>query len=85
VRYPDFTIDDAETGRRVLLEHLGMMDRPDYVRRWKLKEAWYRAAGVAMDAGQDAGSAPLLLTTTEIGGFDAASIKAQISTALGLI
>lgn len=85
VRYPDFTIDDAETGRRVLIEHLGMMDRPDYVRRWKLKEAWYRAAGVAMDAGQDAGSAPLLLTTTEIGGFDAAAVKAQISTALGLI
>lgn len=85
VRYPDFTIDDAETGQRVLIEHLGMMDRPDYVRRWKLKEAWYRTAGVAMDGGQNAGSAPLLLTTTEIGGFDAAAVKAQISTALGLI
>jgi hypothetical protein len=25
VRYPDFTIDDAETGRRLLIEHLGIV------------------------------------------------------------
>ena len=25
VRYPDFTIDDAETGQRIYLEHLGML------------------------------------------------------------
>lgn len=38
-RYPDFTIDDGETGRRLLIEHLGMLDRPDYVRRWKAEES----------------------------------------------
>ena len=46
VRYPDFTIDDAETGRRMLIEHLGMMDQPDYARRWEAKAQWYEAAGV---------------------------------------
>lgn len=82
VRYPDFTIDDAETGRRILIEHLGMMDRPDYVRRWKAKEKWYRDAGVLpiTEGEADVG----LLTTMEVGGFDAASIKVQIVAAFGL-
>jgi hypothetical protein len=82
VRYPDFTIDDAETGRRLLIEHLGMMDRPDYVRRWKAKEEWYRKAGVLPVAEGEASVG--LLTTTESGGFDAAAIKAEIVAALGL-
>jgi hypothetical protein len=82
VRYPDFTIDDAETGRRLLIEHLGMLDRPDYVRRWKAKEKWYREAGVLPIAEGEASVG--LLTTTEVSGFDAAAVKAQIVAALGL-
>ncbi|MDP1627646.1 MULTISPECIES: ATP-dependent RecD-like DNA helicase [Pseudomonadota] len=82
VRYPDFTVDDAETGRRLLIEHLGMMDRPDYVWRWKAKEKWYRDAGVMPVADGEAEVG--LLTTTEVGGLDAAAIKAQIVAALGL-
>ena len=82
MRYPDFTIDDAETGRRLLIEHLGMMDRPDYVRRWNAKEAWYSKAGVGPVG--DPAAEIALLTTTEIGGFDAAAIKAKIVEALGL-
>lgn len=82
VRYPDFTVDDAETGRRLLIEHLGMMDRPDYVRRWKAKEMWYLNAGVVPVADGEAEVG--LLTTTEVGGFDAAAIKTQIVAALGL-
>ncbi|WP_201729473.1 AAA family ATPase [Acidocella sp. C78] len=82
VRYPDFTIDDGETGRRLLIEHLGMLDRPDYVRRWKAKEEWYRQAGV-LPIGE--GEVPVgLLTTSEVGGFDAATVKGQIVAALGL-
>ena len=82
VHYPDFTVDDAETGRRLLIEHLGMMDRPDYVRRWKAKDTWYRNAGVVPVAEGDAEIG--LLTTTEVGGFDAAVVKAKIVAALGL-
>ncbi|WP_164586733.1 AAA family ATPase [Rhizobium ruizarguesonis] len=82
VRYPDFTVDDAETGRRILIEHLGMMDRPDYVRRWKAKEKWYRNAGVVPIAEGEGEVG--LLATTEVGGFDAAAIKVQIVAAFGL-
>ncbi len=82
VRYPDFTVEDADTGQRVLIEHLGMLDRPDYVQRWRAKLAWYAAAGVRPI---EEGNAPIvLLTTAEEGGFDAAAVKARISKAFGL-
>lgn len=80
IRYPDFTIDDAESGRLLLIEHLGMLDRPDYVRRWEAKKRWYRDAGVQLSDGST--SAVALIVTTEQGGFDAASIKAQLVAAL---
>jgi hypothetical protein len=59
-----------------------MMDRPDYVRRWQAKEKWYHKAGVRPIGDGEATVA--LMTTTEIGGFDAAAIKAKIVGALGL-
>jgi hypothetical protein len=37
VRYPDFTIEDAETGKRMFLEHLGLMSEPAYRRHWGSK------------------------------------------------
>lgn len=46
IRYPDFTVEDAESGRRLLIEHLGMLDRPDYKNRWDKKLQWYKAMGV---------------------------------------
>lgn len=61
---------------------LGMLDRPDYVRRWHEKEKWYHQAGVR-PAGVD-GAAVTIVTTTEVGGFDAAAVKAKIVAALGL-
>lgn len=82
VRYPDFTIDDAETGRRVLIEHLGMLDKPDYAERWERKLKWYRAAGVRPH-DEDA-AAVALVTTSEQGGFDAAAVRAKLSAAFGL-
>lgn len=82
VGYPDFTVPDTEIGRTLLVEHLGMLDRLDYVARWKAKEAWYVAAGVGEAGGSNAEVA--LLTTTELGGFDAADIKKRLASALGL-
>jgi len=81
-RYPDFTIDDAESGRLLLIEHLGMLDIPDYVRRWQAKLAWYRQAGVRPIEEGDA--KVVLLTTDEQRGFDVPAIQARISAALGL-
>ena len=59
-----------------------MLDRPHYVRRWKAKEKWYRGAGV-LPIGEGESSLKLL-TTSEVGGFDAAAVKAQIVAAVGL-
>jgi len=41
-RYPDFTIEEAETGRRFYWEHCGMLLDPDYRERWERKLKWYR-------------------------------------------
>ncbi|MDR6144892.1 hypothetical protein QE363_000685 [Sphingomonas sp. SORGH_AS870] len=82
VRYPDFTVEDAETGRTLLIEHLGMLNRPDYRRRWARKEAWYRSVGVGTAGDPDA--EVTLLTTSEVDGLDAAEIRASIIRALGI-
>jgi hypothetical protein len=48
--HPDFTFTDA-AGDRIVWEHLGMMDDPDYVRGWKWKQEWYLKNGFS--AGQN--------------------------------
>jgi hypothetical protein len=45
-KYPDFTIEDEDTGQTYYWEHLGMMQDPEYESRWKAKLAWYRANGI---------------------------------------
>jgi hypothetical protein len=82
VRYPDFTIDDAEIGKRLLIEHLGLITEPAYRRRWLAKLDWYRAQGVVpVEEGE--GEAGILLTTTEDTGIDSAAIEKQLRTLLG--
>jgi AAA domain/UvrD-like helicase C-terminal domain len=83
VRYPDFTIEDAETGRRVFLEHLGLMSEPAYRRRWATKLDWYRAQGV-LPEDEGAGDAGTLVTTTEENGIDSAGIEHRLRALLGL-
>lgn len=45
-RLPDFTIVDDTTGTTFYWEHLGMLQRPSYLRKWEQKLAWYREHGV---------------------------------------
>ncbi len=87
VRYPDFTIDDAESGLRVYWEHLGLLHNPEYRARWQRKLAWYRAQDIVPhDEDKDGGSAGLLLITRddEQGGIDAAHMKALVDEVFGL-
>jgi hypothetical protein len=42
VKYPDFTIDDADAGKIYYWEHCGMMHDYEYVERWQEKLKWYR-------------------------------------------
>jgi hypothetical protein len=82
VRYPDFTIDDAEVGRRVFLEHLGLMTEPVHQRRWLAKLDWYRTQGVSPDEGE--GYVGILVTATEDEGIDSAGIEHKLRALLGL-
>ena len=45
-KYPDFTIEDAESGRNIYWEHCGMLHVPKYRRRWEEKLDWYKAHGI---------------------------------------
>jgi len=45
-RYPDFYIEDSESGIKYIWEHLGMLSRPDYKKRWDRKLEWYRQQGI---------------------------------------
>lgn len=45
-RLPDFTIEKAN--EVWYWEHCGLMDKPDYVSRWKKKLAWYEAQGISI-------------------------------------
>jgi hypothetical protein len=83
VRYPDFTIEDAETGKRILIEHLGMLSVPQYRRNWEAKLHWYRAQGV-LPAEEGGGENGILFTTTEENGLDSAAIAKRLQGLLGL-
>jgi hypothetical protein len=45
-RYPDFTIEDAESGRKFYWEHCGVLLDPNYQERWERKLKWYRDNGI---------------------------------------
>lgn len=68
VRYPDFTIETT-TGRRIVWQHLGMLDDPQYAANWKAKKQWYRVNGMLPwpDGGGPEGT---LVWTDDRGGGD---------------
>jgi ATP-dependent exoDNAse (exonuclease V) alpha subunit len=76
-RYPDFTIEDADTGVTWFWEHLGMLGDSEYDRKWKAKLEWYRENGVVPDE-EGGGPNGTLLTTTELDGIDHPQIADRI-------
>jgi hypothetical protein len=74
-KYPDFTIEDMESGITVYWEHCGMLHVPSYRQRWEEKLAWYRANGILPyeEGGGDKGT--LVVTRDEANGsIDSAKI-----------
>ena len=65
-RWPDFTIEDDESGITYYWEHLGMLDNPTYAARWAKKRALYLADGVV--PFQEASGAERILIETDDGG-----------------
>ncbi|MCB1274717.1 MAG: ATP-binding domain-containing protein, partial [Leucobacter sp.] len=84
VWYPDFTIDDAETGNKVFWEHLGLLHDPEYRSRWERKRAAYRAMGI-ISRDEAEGSVGTLVVTRddERGGINAQEIDALIVEVFG--
>jgi len=83
VRYPDFTIEDSETGRIYYWEHLGLLSQPSYRKRWKRKLEWYKSQGVSqIEESRD--EAKVLITTMDdsAGGIDSTTIKNRVNTIL---
>ena len=74
-KYPDFTVEDMESGLTVYWEHCGMLHVPSYRRRWEDKLAWYRAHDILPheEGGGDRGA--LVVTQDETnGGIDSERI-----------
>ncbi|MDO0925726.1 hypothetical protein QQY24_09990 [Streptomyces sp. TG1A-8] len=66
---PDFTVATKD-GRTVFWEHAGMLDLPDYARKWERKREWYAKNGIAP---WDKGGGPngTLMWTDDLDGADA--------------
>ncbi len=72
---PDFTIEDAATGLNVYWEHCGMLDDPEYLARWELKQKWYRDNGVLPDSEGGGLNGTLVVTSDDSHtGFDTLQI-----------
>jgi hypothetical protein len=79
-RYPDFTIEDAASGRVYYWEHLGMLRDSAYRARWQRKREAYRAAGILTP---EEGTSDAVLIVTEDaanGGLDSAKIAELIDS-----
>jgi hypothetical protein len=84
VKYPDFTIEDDDTGKTYYWEHCGMLHDPSYRSRWNEKLAWYKANNILPmeDGGGSAGT--LVVTVDQAdGGIDSAFIDKRIAEMFG--
>jgi hypothetical protein len=79
VKYPDFTIEDDDSGITYYWEHCGMLNDPAYRRRWEAKQAWYLANGI-VPADEGGGPKGTLIVTRDAadGGIDSPSINGLI-------
>jgi hypothetical protein len=84
-KYPDFTIEDMESGATFYWEHCGMLHVPTYRRRWQAKLDWYRQHGICMQEDGVGDRGTLIVTRDEPNGsIDSAGISKTIVKVLKL-
>jgi len=84
VKYPDFTIEDDDTGVTYYWEHCGLLHDPAYRRRWEDKREWYRANGVLPVEEGGGPNGALIVTRDQVdGGIDSESIGGMIEKTFG--
>ncbi|MBA3635000.1 MAG: AAA family ATPase [Actinomycetota bacterium] len=85
VRYPDFTIDDVETGQKVYWEHLGMMHDPEYRARWEKKLAWFRDQHILpFEEGNGSNGTLVITRDDEQGGISSEQLEQRVDEVFGL-
>ena len=78
-KFPDFTIEDDDTGEKYFWEHQGMLRDDYYKRRWEEKKKWYREMGI-VPPGDPGGSNGTLIVTRDDprGGINSSAISQLI-------
>lgn len=76
-RYPDFTINDQESGNVFYWEHCGMLNDEGYKKRWDTKLKWYRDGGV-LPVEEGGGPKGNLIVTTEAPGISSSDVETLI-------
>ncbi len=85
-KYPDFTIEDAESGHNFYWEHCGMLHVPSYCRRWEDKLAWYKAKGILPYEQGGGPKGTLIITRDEANGsIDSAKINQVLKAVLKVL
>lgn len=75
-KYPDFTIEDDNTGKTYYWEHCGLLHDPAYRRRWDEKKQWYREHDV-LPREESGGPKGTLIETRDdaVGGINSQTIS----------
>ncbi|TGE20884.1 AAA family ATPase [Hymenobacter metallicola] len=75
IKYPDFTIEDDDTGQTYYWEHCGMLHDPAYRRRWEAKLVWYAEHGILPNTEGGGPNGTLIITKDDpAGGIDSHEI-----------
>ena len=83
-KYPDFTIEDMESGSTFYWEHCGMLHDPSYHRRWEEKLRWYRTHGIIpLDEGSGENGTLIITYDEENGSIDSEKIMARVKKVFG--
>ncbi len=82
-KYPDFTIEDIESGSTFYWEHCGMLHVPSYRKRWDEKLAWYKANGILPHEDGVGENGTLIITSESTrGGISSQEIERIIRTVI---
>ncbi|MBN72085.1 MAG: RNA helicase [Gimesia sp.] len=83
-KFPDFTIEDDDSGKTYFWEHLGMLGDSGYKQRWQEKAQWYRNHGI-LPFEEGGGPNGALITTRDDpkGGIDSSYINQLIDKVFG--
>ena len=83
-KYPDFTIEDDNTGDKYYWEHLGMLSDSAYRRKWDEKVEWLRSHGILRREEGGGPNGTLVVTQDSTnGGIDSQGVSRLVEELFG--